>query len=100
MATFNTVEKAKAEIIRIQMYIDLVESYVPNTLDKFIIKEYAICNSIDKALRAVNDAGYSIKDSKVDRDYVVTLLKSKSADELHRLVRARYLKKTKHRRNF
>jgi hypothetical protein len=36
-----TVKKAEEEIVRLQEYIDLVESYEMNSLDTWIIKEYA-----------------------------------------------------------
>jgi hypothetical protein len=40
-----TVRKAKEEIKRLQFYINLVEDYEADTLEKLIIKEYAFENS-------------------------------------------------------
>jgi hypothetical protein len=93
-----SVEKAKEEIFRLQQYIELVENYEANTLDKFIIKEYAITNSINKTVKAVNAVGYAIYQKEVERDYVVSLLKKRGKDDLHKLVRSAYMEKTKYKR--
>jgi hypothetical protein len=98
MTIIISVEKAKAEIARLQQYIELVETYETNTLDKLIIKEYALTNSIDKTVKAVNAAGYAIDHKEVERDYVVSLLKKRGKDELHKLVRSAYMQKTKYTR--
>lgn len=39
MGKLITVERAKREIKKLQEYVDLVESYEADTLDKLIIKE-------------------------------------------------------------
>jgi hypothetical protein len=98
MTYLISVEKAKEEIKRLRQYIDLVENYEANTLDKFIIKEYALTNSIDKTVKAVNAVGYAIYHKEVERDYVVSLLKKRGKDELHKLVRSAYMQKTKYTR--
>ena len=36
-----TVERAEKEINRLQKYIELVENYEADTLEKWIVKEYA-----------------------------------------------------------
>jgi hypothetical protein len=48
MTKLITVERAKSEIKRLQYYVNLVESYEADTLDKAIIKEYAFTNSVKK----------------------------------------------------
>jgi hypothetical protein len=93
-----SVEKAKEEISKLQQYIDLVENYEADTLDKLIIKEYALTNSIDKTVKAVNDVGYAIDHKEIERDYVVSLLKKRGKDDLHKLVRSAYMEKTKYKR--
>jgi hypothetical protein len=98
MTIIISVDKAREEIVRLQQYIELVETYETNTLDKLIIKEYALTNSIDKTIKAVNAAGYAIDHKEVERDYVVSLLKKRGKDELHKLVRSAYMQKTKYTR--
>jgi hypothetical protein len=98
MTNIISVEKAREEIERLQQYIELVENYEANTLDKFIIKEYALTNSIDKTVKAINAVGYAIYNKEVGRDYVVSLLKKRGKDELHKLVRSAYMQKTKYSR--
>jgi hypothetical protein len=98
MTIIISVEKAKEEIVRLQQFIDLVENYEADTLDKFIIKEYALTNSIDKTVKSINAAGYEINQKESERDYVVSLLKKRGKDELHKLVRSAYMEKTKYKR--
>jgi L-fucose mutarotase/ribose pyranase (RbsD/FucU family) len=98
MTIIISVEKAREEIVRLQQYIDLVENYEADTLDKFIIKEYALTNSIDKTVKAVNVVGYAIYHKEVEREYVVSLLKKRGKDDLHKLVRSAYMEKTKYKR--
>jgi uncharacterized protein YceH (UPF0502 family) len=93
-----SVEKAREEILKLQQYIELVETYEADTLEKLIIKEYALTNSIDKTVKAVNAAGYAINQKVVEREYVVSLLKKRGKDELHKLVRSAYMEKTKYTR--
>jgi hypothetical protein len=99
MVQFNTVEKAKGEIEKLQHFIHLVESYETDTLDKAIIKEYAITNSIPKTISTLNTIGYAVDNKEVDHDYVVSLLKKIGKDELHKHVRSVYMKKTKYIRS-
>jgi hypothetical protein len=46
-----TVSRAQAEIKRLQQYISLVEEYQADTLEKWIIKEYAYTNSITEVVK-------------------------------------------------
>jgi hypothetical protein len=41
-----TIPSAKKEIIRLQNFINLVETYEANSLEKWIIKEYPYTSSI------------------------------------------------------
>ncbi len=51
LANLITLRRAKEEIKRLQDYVDLAENYEANTLEKFIIKEYAFTNSIEEITR-------------------------------------------------
>jgi hypothetical protein len=64
-----TVERAEKEIIRVQKYIDLVENYKADTLEKWIVKEYAYTNSIVEVVKRINDRGFTINESPVDKKY-------------------------------
>jgi hypothetical protein len=43
---FCNVNRDKKEIERLEEYIGLVENYEDNTLEKWIVKEYAYTNSL------------------------------------------------------
>ncbi|MCM3768279.1 hypothetical protein [Neobacillus niacini] len=46
-----TIPMTQAEIRRLQEYITLVEEYQADTLEKWIIKEYAYTNSITEVVK-------------------------------------------------
>ena len=48
-----TVERAEKEINRLQKYIELVENYEANTLEKWIVKEYAYTNSVVEVVKRI-----------------------------------------------
>lgn len=93
MAKLITVQKAKEEIQRLQTYVDLVESYNTDTVEKFIIKEYAQTNSITKVLEKLKERGIVI-----EKEVIVEAIKSQPKDELHRIIRKGYMLRTKHLR--
>lgn len=85
---FITLEKAKIEIKKLQYYVDLVEAYQPNTLEEEIIKEYAMTSSIPQVSKKLS----------VSYEKVLEVISSKGKDELHKIVRSGYMKKTKFNR--
>src|SRR3954466_3171804 len=90
-----TVERAEKEINRLQKYIELVENYEANTLEKWIVKEYAYTNSIVEVVKMINDRGFTINERPVDKKYVTSILNGKIMDELHRLLRLDYRQRIK-----
>jgi hypothetical protein len=95
----NAIDKAQKEIERLQYFIHLVETYEVNSLDKAIIKEYVLTDSLLKTIASVNASEYVLGRKEVDHDYVVTLFKKRGKDELHKLARSIYMKKTKYTRS-
>lgn len=65
MAKLITVQKAKEEIQRLQTYIELVEGYNVGTIEKMIIKEYAITNSIAKVMKNLMHQGIIVEKETV-----------------------------------
>ncbi|SMQ75928.1 hypothetical protein SAMN05444673_2571 [Bacillus sp. OV166] len=88
MTKLMTLERAKNEIIKLQNYVTLVESYPVDTVEQEIIKEYAITNSIGKVTEKL----------KIDREFVTNVIKSRGNDELHKLMRSGYMYKTRSNR--
>ncbi|MDM5326821.1 hypothetical protein [Neobacillus sp. CF12] len=85
-----TVPRAQAEIGKLQKYITLVEDYQADTLEKWIIKEYAYTNSITEVVKRANAQGMAL-----DQAYAKSVLKGKPSDELHRMLRSGYLARLK-----
>jgi hypothetical protein len=99
LASMITVRRAKEEIKRLQLYVNLAESYETDTLEKVIIKEYAYTNSMFEVSRNLNRQGYLINGLPIDKEYVSCVINQKPADELHRILKSGYLKRTKHSRH-
>jgi hypothetical protein len=85
MTNLITLDRAKAQVKKLQDYIALVETYEADTLEKQIVKEYAITNSI----------AIVSKNLGVDREEVVYVLQRRGKDELHKIVRSGYMYKTR-----
>jgi hypothetical protein len=68
----------------------MVEEYQADTLEKWIIKEYAYTNSITEVVKRANAKGMPL-----DQAYAKSILKGKAGDELHRMLRSCYLARLK-----
>ncbi|MFZ7942773.1 hypothetical protein [Neobacillus sp. 19] len=60
LANLITVRRSQDEIKRLQHYVNLAEGYEANTLEKFIVKEYAYTNSIVEITRTMNRREFMI----------------------------------------
>ncbi|MFC5591590.1 hypothetical protein ACFPRA_22145 [Sporosarcina soli] len=99
MKNLKTVDQAKKEIATLQRFIDLVESFQPETLKEQIIKEYAYIGSIEKVAIKVYELGYSKSDGNpYEKGDITNIIIGKPANDLHKLIKSGYLKKTRHSR--
>lgn len=85
-----TVQRAVDEIKSLQYYVDLVEGYEANTLEKWIIKEYAYTNSIVEVVRRANIRNITNGGLPLDREFVTAVIRGKASDELHRILQSGY----------
>lgn len=90
MGKFIGVIQAKEEIRRLIKFVDLVESYEADTLEKLIVKEYAYINSIEGVIRILKTRGI-----EVDKGHVLEIIRSHPKDEVHQIVKSGYLIKTR-----
>ncbi|MDQ0975866.1 hypothetical protein QFZ31_005744 [Neobacillus niacini] len=90
-----TVQTAKEEIRRLQHFVNLVESYEANSLEKWIVKEYSYTSSIREVVSRGNQRGYESNGVELDHEFVKNIIAGAPKDELHRLVRANYILKIK-----
>jgi hypothetical protein len=88
----KTVAAAKKEISELQAFVALVESYEVSTLKQRVLKEYAYLGSIIKVVERVNK---ELGRDTIDNAFVSQLLRSKSQDELHKILKSNYLLKTR-----
>lgn len=95
MAKLITVSRAENEVKRLQHYIQLAESYEANTIEKWIIKEYAFTNSLVEVVKRANDKSYTNNGKPIDKAYAISVINGKAQDELHRLLKSGYKQKIK-----
>lgn len=93
MVKLITVQRAKNEVKRLQEYIHLVETYEADTLEKWIIKEYAYTNSLIKVVNRASELGYNKNGDSIDRAYVTSVIRGKASDNLHKLIKSGYMKR-------
>lgn len=85
-----TVPSAKEDIRRLQQFIQLVESYEAETLEKWIIKEYAYTSSIREVVLRGNKKGFKHNDSDLDFSYVRSVISAYPKDDLHKIIKGNY----------
>lgn len=100
MTILKKVEQTKNQIAKLQAFVDLVESYQPETLEQQIIKEYAYLGSLVKVVEKFNRLGYTIDGRPYEGEDISSVIKGKGKgnDELHKVMRSGYLHKTRQSR--
>jgi len=95
-----TYEKAKEEIVLLQEFVDLVETYEADTLEKWVILEYAMCNNLTEVAKRANDKGFTTETGEpIKQQNIVNFIKSRPQDRLHRILLSGYMLRTRHSRN-
>jgi hypothetical protein len=96
---FISITKARQDVKMLNEYIALWESYETDTVEKQIIKEYALLSSLEEVANRLNSKGYSIDDRSIEAAADVRSgINQKPKDDLHRIVRSGYLKKARKKR--
>lgn len=93
-----TVPGAKEEIRRLQHFIHVVESYEADSLEKWIIKEYAYTSSIREVVHRASKRGFTNNGAEIDQQFVRNVIAGYPKDELHKIIRANYRIRTKSQR--
>lgn len=87
--------EAKLKVRELLDYIELVETYEADTLEKLIIKEYAYTNSMNQVLKVLEERCIMMGERPIEKSDIVAVLKSKAKDPLHKIVRRGYFLKTR-----
>lgn len=91
MQNFITVSKAKERAHRLQTYIYLVETYQAKSMEEHIIQQYAYLGSLSKVADKMREMGY-----EVEIDDVRNAIQSRSKNELHKIIRKGYMKRSRY----
>lgn len=87
MRTLISVGKAKEEIEWLNAYVNMVENYQADTIEKLIIKEYAHLTSSKKVADKLNSRGLTINNQKILPIDVITVVRSTAKDDLHKIIK-------------
>jgi hypothetical protein len=95
-----TYEKAKKRIEELQNYIDLIDRYETNTLEKWIIKQYALTNSMKKITEIAEAEGITVDGAPLEQKHISSVIRGKGekGDELHRILRSGYRRRVRPRK--
>lgn len=88
-----TLDRAKAKVEELNHYIELVENYETDTIEKWIIKHYAITNSIKEMLEIAHAEGITHNGDQLQHEFVVNVIMGKKMDELHHVLKKGYKRK-------
>ena len=75
--------------------MDLVEKYEMDTLEKWIIKQYAITNSMKKIIEIAAEEEITNNGDPLDHQFILGLINGDTMDELHRVLRLGYRRKVR-----
>lgn len=95
MVKLMKVNRAKEEVKWLQEYIDLVEAYEADTIEKQIIKSYAYTTSVAEIVRNFENHATMLNGKIIEKDFVVSVITGKATDPLHKLIKSSYLSKIK-----
>lgn len=90
-----SVDQVKKRMEELQRFVDLAESYKPETIEQRVIKEYAYYPSRRIVAENLNSIGLLYNGRSLEVKDVADIIKSKTIDDLHRLVKAGFMNKTK-----
>lgn len=86
---FDEIDKSEKYISDLKKYIDLIENYNADSLEKLVIKYYALIGRVDKVATKINEEGYRIDGRKYTSNDITAIIQSKTTiDELHEMVRS------------
>lgn len=85
-----TLNNAKAKVKKLNDYIDLVENYETDTIEKWIIKQYAITNSMKKILEIAVEEEITHNGEPLEHQFLVSVINGKKMDQLHHFLRVGY----------
>ncbi|MEK3856577.1 hypothetical protein [Cytobacillus sp. FSL H8-0458] len=96
MQAFLNLERARQEISKkekeiedLKSFIDLVENYEADTIEKLIIKEYALVGNVAKVATKLNEEGHRLEGGKkyIPNDITAIIQSKDTIDDLHSIVK-------------
>lgn len=95
----KTLAQAKKQVEELKAYISMVENFDVKTAEDHIIKAYAEFGSIVKVVNKMYKEKIEIDRKPIEAEDVTNGLKQRGQNDLHRLLRTWYFKKTRKSRS-
>lgn len=83
---FSSYNDAQKKVSELNHYISLVDTYTISNLEQWIIKNYALTNSIPRVIQNARQSKDMSLIENVTREKIISLLNSKPQDELHKII--------------
>lgn len=81
------IEQAREEIKKLENYIEMIESYNPDTFEKEALLEYVLIENVNMVASTLNERGYRIGNRKVVGKDVSDIIRKKETDQIHKLAK-------------
>lgn len=95
MLKFLPLQTMKNKIKELQEHVDLVELFEPNSLEEWLIKEYAITGSLVETANRAKARGFLMNGEIIEKEHVVTVITGKASYPLHKRVKWGYQSRAK-----
>lgn len=89
------VEEAKKRIEYLREYIQMIESYMPKTMEEEAVYLYVQLESVTKVVDELNKKGYRIGNRKLTTVDVSNIIRSKPQDDMHEMAKRMFVKNKK-----
>lgn len=88
------IETARERIKELENYIELMDSYVTETVEQKVIKYYILAGSVAEVAKEINDEGYRLLTKNGERKYIgkdiSNIINGETMDALHEIAKRKF----------
>lgn len=88
------IETARDRIKELENYIELMESYVADSVEKKVLYAYILVGSVADVAKEINEEGYRLLTTNGERKYIgkdiSNIINSETLDDLHEIAKKKF----------
>lgn len=88
------IETAMEQIKELKNYIELMDSYVTDSVERKVIKSYILAGSVSEVAKEINDQGYRLLTKNGERKYIgkdiSNIINGEIMDDLHEIAKKKF----------